>query len=426
MRGMMTRILAVSVLFCGLIASNAVAQPAQREGLPGNSNPLSFAVGDAVRFNLIAKIQSDFHNLSADVRRDPDLDEGFDLTRRRIGIEGVFLKHFEFQIEREIRKDDPWRDVFVDFQYFSNAQVRSGKFKLPFGMDQLTNPTRLDFIHRSRVGDLLSPGRDIGAAVHGRFWGRGLTYEAGVFQHDGDKSRFKDNPGADLTGAGRVTARPFRLLKTQPLRSLELGANATLGNVSEGLHGLRGQTTFRDTFFESVYVNGRRVRVGTDMNWTPGPFSVKTEMVRVQDERRGQGLLGENLPELNSSGWYLSGTWLATGEQKSARVEPRRPLFQGGIGGIELAARYEEMRFGSRRADTATTDGPSSHPRAAHLSGVNYRAWTLGVNWYLNHWVRAQANVVRESGMRNSFSDEVQESTIEPLMSYVFRLQFSL
>jgi phosphate-selective porin OprO/OprP len=424
---MTTRIFAVIVLIYGLMPTLATAQQTQREGAPPTTDPLSFTVGDALRFNVMAKLQSDYHNLSADVRRDPDLDEGFDLTRRRIGIEGVFLKHFEFQVEREIRRDDPWRDVFVDFQYFTNAQVRSGKFKLPFGMDQLTNPTRLDFVHRSRIGDLLSPGRDIGVAVHGRFWGRGLTYEAGVFQHDGDKARFQENPGADSTGAGRVTGRPFRLLKAQPLRSLELGANLTIGDVPEGLNGLRGRTPFRESFFDPVYVNGRRVRLGTDMNWTPGPFSVKTELVRVEDERLGQGLLGENLPAAVSSGWYLSGTWLATGERKSARVEPRGPLFQGGFGALELAARYEEMRFGSRGAEIPADDSAASdHPRAAHLVGVTYEAWTLGINWYLNRWIRAQANVIRESGLRNAFPDESLELTTTPLFSYVFRLQFSL
>lgn len=421
---MTAKVFAVTALVWGLMTAPVAAQSSQQENTPASRDPLSFTVGDALRFNVMAKLQSDFHNLSPDIVRDND---GFDLTRRRIGVEGVFLKHFEFQVEREIRREDPWRDVYVDFQYFRNAQVRSGKFKMPFGMDQLTNPTRLDFVYRSRIGDLLSPGRDIGVAVHGRFWGRGLGYEAGVFQHDGDKSRFQENPGADFTAAGRVTVRPFRRLTPQSLvNDLELGVNTTMGTVPEGLHGLRGRTTFSESFFDPVYVKGTRVRLGMDLNWTPGPFSVKGELIRLQDERQGQGLFGEDLPELVSNGWYMSGTWLATGERKDARVEPRRPLFQGGFGALELAARYEELQFGSRRSRAIDDIAPASHPRAANLVPVSYGAWTIGINWYVNRWVRAQANVIRENGVGTLFPDATEPLKLEPFFSYVCRLQFSL
>jgi phosphate-selective porin OprO/OprP len=386
-------------------------------------NPLAFTAGDDLQVNLIAKFQSDFYELSPSLIPD---DDGFNLTRRRIGVEGTFLKHFEFQIEREIRRDDPWRDVFVDFQYFRNAQLRSGKFKIPFGLDQLTNPTRLDFVYRSRIGELLSPGRDIGMAVHGRFWSRALGYETGVFRHDGEKARFQENPGADLTWAGRVTARPFRPLTKGAVRNLELGFNATVGNIPEGLHGLRGRTTFDETFFEPVYVNGRRARLGMDLSWTPGPISFKSEFIRLEDERRGQGLMGDDLPPIVSNGWYVSGSWIATGERKTSRVEPRRPLFRGGIGAIELAARYEALGFSSRGFhETADGVAPALHPRAARLTSVSDHLVTVGVNWYVNRWVRVQLNAIRENGAESLFRDDTG-AVIEPFLIYVCRLQFSL
>ena len=42
------------------------------------------------------------------------------------------------------------------------------------------------------------------------------------------------------------------------------------------------------------------------MNWSPGPFSIKGEFMHLQDERRSQGLLSQDLPDLISRGWYLS------------------------------------------------------------------------------------------------------------------------
>jgi phosphate-selective porin OprO/OprP len=401
--------------------SSLAAQTADDRAATGN--PLAFTASDDLQVNVLAKFQSDFYELSPSFVPD---DDGFNWTRRRIGVEGTFLKHFEFQIEREIRRDNPWRDVFVDFQYFRNARLRGGKFKIPFGLDQLTNPARLDFVYRSRIGELLSPGRDLGMAVHGRFWNRALGYEAGVFRHDGEKARFQQNPGADLTWAGRVTARPFRPLTKAAVRSLELGFNATVGSVPEGLHGLRGRTTFDETFFEPVYVNGRRVRMGMDLSWTPGPFSLKSELIRLEDERRGQGLIGDDLPSIVSNGWYVSGSWLATGERKTARVEPRRPLFQGGVGAIELAARYEQLGFGSPSADGGLEDvAPALHPRAARLTSVRDHLVSVGVNWYLNRWVRVQVNAIREDGAESLFRDD-SGAVIEPFLIYVCRLQFSL
>jgi len=47
------------------------------------------------------------------------------------------------------------------------------------------------------------------------------------------------------------------------------------------------------------------------------------------------------------TGWYVSGTWIVTGENKSDEIEPDKPLFRGGIGAIEIGARYDELGFGS-------------------------------------------------------------------------------
>ena len=77
--------------------------------------------------------------------------------------------------------------------YVDNAQVRVGKFKVPFGLDQMTGVTRtISCIARS-APIYLASGRDIGVMVHGRFFNRGLNYWAGVFRHDGDNSRSKQD-----------------------------------------------------------------------------------------------------------------------------------------------------------------------------------------------------------------------------------------
>ena len=53
-------------------------------------------------------------------------------------------------------------------------------------LDQLTGISNNDFIYRSLGASYLAPARDIGGMVHGRFFGRDLTYAVGLFEHDGE------------------------------------------------------------------------------------------------------------------------------------------------------------------------------------------------------------------------------------------------
>jgi phosphate-selective porin len=158
--------------------------------------------------------------------------------------------------------------------------------------------------------------------------------------------------------------------------------------------GLRGRTVFGEgVFFDRVFVNGVRLRRGFEAAWAHGPVSVSGEYIRVTDERRGMGTEGESLPDVEAAGWYVSGTWLLTGETKQGRIEPRRSAFTGGIGALELAARFERLAF-----EPVSYPGTAlgfSRPEA--LSGNAEHVTTLGVTWYLSRYVKLQGNLVVEA-----------------------------
>lgn len=410
----------------------------------------SLRFGRWLRMDFHLKFQGDFRTFTPDLRRSEREEAGlFDLRRIRIGIEGRFLRHFEYEVERELREEvsggnfdnplHPWRDAFVNFRYFRRFQIRAGKFKVPFGMEQLTGPTRLDFVFRSRINDSVAPARDIGIVAHGRFFERGLNYEAGLFKQDGENARATglapvlsgEPPKTEVasglrTFAGRLTGTPLRLLPLPGLlKEIELGGAFTSSTVPTGIglagsKGLRGRTVDRGSFFPHIPVHGHRLRLGAEMNWNPGPFSVKGEFMHAQDERRGQGVRGNDLPDLIARGWYLSGTWVVTGERKAGGVEPRRALLLGrGIGALELAARYEQLRFGSEEHP----DQPSRTPRAANILGNGDRVWTLGVNWYWNRHVKIQFNAVHEK-LEDPFLNRSPREGVSVYWMRVVRLQF--
>jgi hypothetical protein len=84
-----------------------------------------------VRVDFRLRLQGDVRSFSAaDATED-----GFEMTRRRVAIQGIAFDHFEYEVEREIRKNTPWRDVFVNFGYFDDFQVQGGKFKIPFSQE---------------------------------------------------------------------------------------------------------------------------------------------------------------------------------------------------------------------------------------------------------------------------------------------------
>ncbi|NOT26022.1 MAG: hypothetical protein HOP16_07950 [Acidobacteria bacterium] len=389
---------------CAVVSAQAQVEPntpAAREQPPERERGVrlefdqrpSVRIGRLLRLDVRLTSQADLRDLASPSASTNE--DAFDLQRLRVGIEGTFLRKLEYQVEREMRdSSDPWRDVFVNLRVRRAAEIRAGHFKLPFSLDQTTGSKGLDFTYRSLAASYLAPGRDVGVMVHGDALGNGVKYEAGVFRRGGKTPLAVTGANAvnPRTVAGRLVLRPWTPSTPKPIRALALGLAVTSGRVPEGLNGLRGRTVGEDVFFDRVYVNGVRRRVGVELQWRMGPVSAQGEAIRVRDERRGQGIDNKDLPDMVSRGWYFNGTWLVTGERKKGTIEPTRPFLRNGIGALELAGRIEELSFGSDMAGGGSSQGP----RAPHPSEKSDRALTAGVNWYLNEFIKVQADVVRE------------------------------
>jgi phosphate-selective porin len=151
---------------------------------------------------------------------------------------------------------------------------------------------------------------------------------------------------------------------------------------------------FADTvFFDRVFVNGPRRRMGVDAAWSRGPASLTAELAATTDGRHGMGIDGEDLPSLGARAWYLAGSWVLTGERKRARVEPRRAVTDGGFGAVEVAARLERLSF-----DTVLYPGGATHgPDPRDLAGNGEWVGTLGASWFPHSRVKVQGNLVIES-----------------------------
>jgi len=373
---------------------------------------------DLLRADFRVKLQADLRTVTPE---DPGDRDFFELHRNRIALEGTFLRDFEYEAEYDFARNElGLRDAYVNFRRWRFLQLQGGRFKIPFGRDQLTAPMNLDFVYRSRLGAEIAPAREYGFMLHGPLVGRGLRYQAGLFRHDGENAYAEGKvPIGGRTFAARLRSFPQQLLPLPALlRELEVGVAGTWNKLPSARASLNGHAASGVTFFPRMQVNGRRLRLGAEFNWSPGPFSLQGEYMRVGHERRQQGVRDEDLPEVIARGWYLAGTWLLTGETKAGGVEPRRPFWrEPGLGAWELAFRQEHLRFGT----TPFPRPPSSSPRAPTLFPASDRASTFGLNWYVNQYVKIQANLIREKV-------EAPYREMQPLWQYywtrVCRLQF--
>lgn len=353
----------------------------------------SFRIGDLFRLDVRYRTQANVRRSEASLDDDQD-DGAADFASHRIGLEGQVFGVLEYEVERNLAGDEPWRDVYVNYRQFRAINLQAGHFRVPFSLDENTGATNRDFVYRSLAARQLAPGRDTGLMLHGRVIDRRVRYEVGMFREDGRNAR----PGRDelvaggRTWAARVAVQPWRGAEGW-LEDVHVGVAVTGSDVPLGVPALRGETVLGSVFFASdTPVFGSRRRTGVEFRWRPGPFSLASEYMRVTTERRGQSLDNADLSPLLASGWYASASWVITGEDKAGGLDrPARPVHRGGPGAIELAARAEGLTFRS-----VATGTPTSSPRADVIAPNTDRAVTLGLNWYLNRYVKLQANLVRE------------------------------
>lgn len=400
----------VMAILIALAAVPAVAQ--DKKGLVWDNRP-SIVFGEDINVDVRGRAQFDWRWFDPDVG-----EETYDLRTLRLGLKGRLTRHFDWEIEREIDKAanleeevekwrfGQWKDVYANWTTFDTFSVKGGRFKMPFGLEQNTGVSDLDFAYRTLGSTKIAPGRDTGVMAYGEFLDGALLYEAGVFDDDGDNGELEVErfiqDGQDLEDLGpsfaaRVVGELFRGLPVHDrLKGAEFGFAYTRSNVPEGLNSLFGEDVWGYNFVERVYVNGTRQRLGLQADWSPGPLGFRAEWMQSREERLGQSNRNEDLSDFIGTAWYTSATWILTGEDKDSDVTPNDPLFSGGIGVVELGVRYDRLTF-----ESASKEGPDfTNPRSDHLTPNAGSTVTFGVNWMPIRWVKVLAN-----GIRQSFSD---------------------
>lgn len=380
--------------FAAFLASPAGAQEKRTAGPPPGWQVKPFSLENpSADFRLALKgyLQADFRSFQDWTAGDgvnPRADT-FQWRRLWVGFAGNWKRlSCELDVAPAFDEGDELKDAWLNLRFTTALQLRVGHMKLPVSREFLSSPAKTDFVERAAVVDGLAPYRDWGAMLRGEI-GRFFEYQAGVFAGDG----WTRGNRAGTTSAARLVLKP--------LRWFQLGGSFSQGDVPASPagsvpapepNGLSGYSVTGHLFFPPVLVDGSRRRWDADARIQTGPVSVWGEFLQAREQRKSQeGPSLEDLPDVREAGWSVNATWLVTGEKKTGTIRPDRSLFVG-PGAVEVALRYEELRFD----DVANQGLGSAGPRAANIRPAGYRALQGGLTWWPSSFLRVMGDLVVE------------------------------
>jgi len=184
-------------------------------------------------------------------------------------------------------------------------------------------------------------------------------------------------------------------VENELLRDVYLGTSLTFGHSDETLAGTgfttAGGSPFA-TFTPGVRHANTRIRFGGEFQWIYGPGDIKAEYVasRLDDVERA-----ERRDDVDIDSWYVSATYLLTGERK-IRNKPIVPknifsVRDGGWGAWGAALRFEQFFINSSPFNLGFATGSD------RVDSI-----TAGLNWWPNKHIRFMLNYVL-----NNFSDPI-------------------
>jgi phosphate-selective porin OprO/OprP len=314
------------------------------------------------------------------------------IRRARPIIEATVGRYFEFRLMPDFGGTSPTIfDAYWDGKFAPELIVRAGKFKPPVGLERLQSATDVTFAERGLPSNLV-PSRDVGLQVSGDISEGVLAYQVGVFNGVPDLANGGDDLSDAKDFAARVFIQPFR---RGSLRGLGLGVSGSTG-LERGSIGAPGLPVYRtpgqQTFFRynsssttpanNVFADGKRQRLSPQGYFYSGPLGLLGEYVIARNAVTGGGATAD----LEHKAWQASGSFYLTGEKAGFRSPgPKRPfdLKEGGLGALELVARYGELSLDEASFPVYATSTASAEKA---------KAWGVGLNWHFTRAVKVAVN----------------------------------
>lgn len=303
--------------------------------------------------------------------------DDFVLRRAVLGARATIGRLYNFDISAEISdRKTPLHSAYLQIDYKPAFQLRLGRFKEPFSRQALVSSRYREFAERAMINNL-APGDGLGIMAQGGLFQRVLQYQAGIFV---GKGILGAEDSISPNGVFRLRYTPWQRSPSRYLRRMTFGSAFADGRTNHGESFLGSTASGSLVFFAHQPVNGNVTRANGEWTWLIGPAGFHAEYSLSRQDRWGLSPERENLPSVIAGGYYLSGTYLVTGENRveDAQPIPHHPVLGSGLKGLgawELKFRYSTLHM---------SDGTETN---------QVDTLTPGLNWYLTHFIRVMIDL---------------------------------
>ena len=271
-----------------------------------------------------------------------------------------YLFSYEYNGFDKDSADPSWTttDVRVSTSLGKFGTLALGKMKEPYVYEMVGDAANLPQSER-----LLSPffkSRNIGMQWSNTFADQRATFAVGWYNDWWVTGESFGGSGNDV--AARLTALP--VWSEDGARYLHLAASVRYYGGDDNQLRFRGKpaTNVSDYYVDTYYFQGDHSwNTGLELLWNVNGLSVLGEYVTAS-------VSSSELNDPNFHGWYVTGSWVLTGEHRPYdrnAAYARRIIPQGRWGAWEVVARYGLVDLNDRHSAAGAMDG-----------------WWAGVNWW--------------------------------------------
>lgn len=297
-------------------------------------------------------------------REGEDSTSNLEVRNARLQIDYDFPKGWEGRLQIDGAGDSDGTDfdydsVYMRYTKWKFAEITLGRMKEPMGMERDTNASKLITIERSMMSDAFTPNKSWG--LHLFDGNKKRTWAVAAVVEDDQDDRYDED--APTAISARYTRSPINTKE----QTLQLGVSASLRDWQDNTFriGNRAEVGSADRVVRSAeFEADEQSIIGLEGVFRHKSWQVEAEYMATRVEQ-------VDGTDWDYSGYYISGSYLLTGEQRRFRkgeFRKLKPINESGA--WELVARYSyldvrERGLGSKAAVT-----------------------TLGVNYYFGRNVK--------------------------------------
>jgi phosphate-selective porin OprO/OprP len=401
----MTNMKLYAAFTTALMAGSMTSAFAQQGDGKVRSNGLGLVSADGENsINLTGRVHVDTRQFSSNFADGAKLDKDtakygdtFEIRRARIGLTGTLLKDISYELVFNAAASDSTNidTGWINYGFNKHVNLRAGRFKQQFNLEELTSSNNIDFIERSFVNQF-APGKKAGMMLHGVITD-GVSYGVTRFQ--------ESNTSASASGNFQSTARlaaNMAQLANLDNTVLHLGFANHSGtiDVASGATGdvvkLRTDARGADGVFASTFASGdanninevRRKSNGFELAVAYGP--VKFQMENVTAKFDFENANRSNIVDGTIKSQYSAIVYNITGEKWSDSYK------DGSFGSIRPKSNYSSKSSGSggwQIGYRSSSYDAEKWTATTLTSGAKIgKTETLGLTWLLNPNARVMLN----------------------------------